>query len=86
MGWFSGTRSGRRVVTHSGTTDRYHADIVMIPAEQRAVVDLVAGQWLSNAAATVQRCHRGAGGRITTRRSGVPDRDGGAVGGPGPPS
>ena len=52
MGWFSGTRSGRRVVTHSGTTDRYHADIVMIPAEQRAVVDLVAGQWLSNAAAT----------------------------------
>ncbi len=52
MGWFTGIVDGRRVVTHSGTTDRYHADIVMVPSDRRAVVDLVAGQWLSNARST----------------------------------
>lgn len=52
MGWFTGTVDGTSIVSHSGTTNRYHADIVMVPSEQTAVIDVVAGNWLSNAATT----------------------------------
>ena len=52
LGWFTGDLDGTTVVIHGGTTPRYHATIAMVPSEQRAVIVLVAGQWLSGAAST----------------------------------
>ena len=52
LGWFTGDVNGTTVVIHGGTTPRYHATVAMVPSEQRAVVVLVAGQWLSGAGST----------------------------------
>ncbi len=52
LGWFTGDVGGTRIVTHSGTTPRYHASVALVPSERRAVITLVAGQWLSGAGST----------------------------------
>lgn len=52
MGWFTADVNGTTIVNHGGTTPRYHANVAMVPSEQLAVIDLVAGQWLSGAGST----------------------------------
>lgn len=52
MGWFTADVNGMTIVNHGGTTPRYHANIAMVPSKQLAVIDLVAGQWLSGAGST----------------------------------
>ncbi|MEP6979947.1 MAG: serine hydrolase domain-containing protein [Nakamurella sp.] len=67
MGWFTAIVNGITVVTHGGTTPRYHANVAMVPSEHRAVIALVAGQWLSGAGSTSS----GAVGLLLKQDAGV---------------
>lgn len=67
MGWFTAIVNGITVVTHGGTNPRYHANVAMVPSEHRAVIALVAGQWLSGAGSTSS----GAVGLLLKQDAGV---------------